>query len=96
MALHEAIDKGADEALMMDANGFISEGSGENIFIVKDNVLLTPSLNCCLNGITRRSVIQFANDEGIEVVERVKHAFPPNPHNREYLKTKAAKTGHLF
>ena len=39
MALHEALEKGADEALMMDVNGFISEGSGENIFIVKNNIL---------------------------------------------------------
>ena len=62
MALHEAIDKGADEALMMDANGFISEGSGENIFIVKDLKLLTPTKDHCLNGITRQSVIQIAKD----------------------------------
>ena len=59
MALHEAIDKGADEALMMDVNGFISEGSGENIFIVKDLKLMTPTKDHCLNGITRQSVIQI-------------------------------------
>ena len=70
MALHEAIDKGADEALMMDVNGFISEGSGENIFIVKDGVINTPTTKHCLNGITRQSVIQIARDLNYEVVEK--------------------------
>ena len=70
MALHEAIDKGADEALMMDANGFISEGSGENIFIVKDLNLMTPTKNHCLNGITRQSVIQIAKDLNYDVIEK--------------------------
>ena len=70
MALHEAIDKGADEALMMDANGFISEGSGENIFIVKGLNLMTPTKNHCLNGITRQSVIQIAKDLNYDVIEK--------------------------
>ena len=70
MALHEAIDKGADEALMMDANGFISEGSGENIFIVKDFKLMTPTKDNCLNGITRQSVIQIAKDLNYDVIEK--------------------------
>ena len=70
MALHEAIDKGADEALMMDVNGFISEGSGENIFIMKDGVIITPTTKHCLNGITRQSVIQIARDLNYEVVEK--------------------------
>ena len=70
MALHEALDKGADEALMMDANGFISEGSGENIFIVKDLKLMTPTKDHCLNGITRQSVIQIAKDLNYDVIEK--------------------------
>ena len=70
MALHEAIDKGADEALMMDVDGFISEGSGENIFIVKDEVINTPTTKHCLNGITRQSVIQIAKDLNYEVIEK--------------------------
>ena len=70
MALHEAIDKGADEALMMDANGFISEGSGENIFIVKNMKLMTPTKDHCLNGITRQSVIQIAKDLNYDVIEK--------------------------
>ena len=70
MALHEALDKGADEAIMMDKNGYISEGSGENIFIVKDNIIFTPTTEHCLNGITRQSVIQIAIDLGFEVFEK--------------------------
>ena len=70
MALHEALDKGADEAIMMDKNGHISEGSGENIFMVKDGAIFTPTTEHCLNGITRQSVIQIANDLGFEVVEK--------------------------
>ena len=70
MALHEALDKGADEALMMDANGFISEGSGENIFIVKNLTLMTPTKDHCLNGITRQSVIQIAKDLNYDVIEK--------------------------
>ena len=70
MALHEAIDKGADEALLLDKNGNISEGSGENIFIVKDNKIYTPKKDHCLNGITRQSVITIAKDEGYEVIEK--------------------------
>tara|TARA_B100001175_G_scaffold51283_1_gene40527 strand:+ start:5976 stop:6896 length:921 start_codon:yes stop_codon:yes gene_type:complete len=70
MALHEAIDNGADEAIMMDKNGFISEGSGENIFLVKNNIVFTPTIDHCLNGITRQSVIQIANDFDIEISEK--------------------------
>ena len=70
MALHEAIDNGADEAIMMDKDGFISEGSGENIFLVKNNIVFTPTIDHCLNGITRQSVIQIANDFDIEVSEK--------------------------
>ena len=69
MALHEAIDNGADEAIMMDKHGFISEGSGENIFIVKDNEILTPKTEYCLNGLTRQSIIKIAQDHKIKVSE---------------------------
>tara|TARA_B100000886_G_scaffold89698_1_gene59128 strand:- start:1756 stop:2676 length:921 start_codon:yes stop_codon:yes gene_type:complete len=70
MALHEALDNGADEAIMLDKNGHISEGSGENIFIVKDSNIYTPTTNHCLNGITRQSVIQIAKDLNIQVKEK--------------------------
>jgi len=69
MALHEALESGADEAIMMDKDGFISEGSGENIFIVKNNIISTPTTAHCLNGITRQSVIQIAKDLHFEVQE---------------------------
>ena len=70
MALHEAISKGADEALLLDKNGFISEGSGENIFLIKDNIISTPLTDHCLNGITRQSVIQIAADLGYQMIEK--------------------------
>jgi branched-chain amino acid aminotransferase len=70
MALHEAIEKGADEALLLDKNGYISEGSGENIFLVNKNIITTPKTDHCLNGITRQSVIQIARDLGFEVIEK--------------------------
>ena len=70
MALHEAIKAGADEALLMDKNGFISEGSGENIFLIKNNLITTPKTEHCLNGITRQSVIKIAQDFGYEVQEK--------------------------
>ncbi|MDC3375422.1 branched-chain amino acid transaminase [Gammaproteobacteria bacterium] len=70
MALHEAIEKGADEALLLDKNGFISEGSGENIFLVNEKTISTPKTDHCLNGITRQSVIQIAKDFGFDLIER--------------------------
>ena len=70
MALHEAIDRGADEAIMLDKNGYISEGSGENIFLVKNNVIYTPTTDHCLDGITRQSVIQMAKDCNMSVQEQ--------------------------
>jgi len=70
MALHEAISQGADEALLLDKNGFISEGSGENIFIVKNDEIFTPKTDHCLNGITRQSVMTMAKDFGINIEEK--------------------------
>ena len=70
MALKEALDTGYDEALLLDANGFVMEGSGENLFIVRDGVLHTPDLTSALDGITRRTVIQLAEEAGLKVVER--------------------------
>jgi len=70
MALHDALAKNADEAILLDKNGFISEGSGENLFIIKDSKLLTPKTDFCLNGITRQTVMQIASDLGIKVEEK--------------------------
>jgi len=70
LALNEAISGGAEEALLLDNEGYVAEGSGENIFIVRDGVLHTPELTSCLEGITRATILDFACDMGLEVRER--------------------------
>jgi len=70
MALQEAVECGYDEALLLDANGFVAEGSGENFFMVRDGVLYTPTLTSALEGITRETVMTLAKDIGLEVVEK--------------------------
>ncbi len=70
LALQEALDSGYDEALLLDAEGFVMEGSGENIFIVRDGVLYTPDLTSALDGITRRTIMQLAQEADIRVVEK--------------------------
>jgi len=65
----EAKEKGYDEALLLDYEGYCAEGPGENLFIVKDGKLLTPKLGNILPGITRKSIIEIANNEGIKVEE---------------------------
>lgn len=70
MALREAINSGCEEALLLDNEGYVAEGSGENVFMVRDGVIYTPDLTSCLDGITRRTLFQIAADEGYEVKER--------------------------
>jgi branched-chain amino acid aminotransferase len=70
MALQEALRDGYDEALLLDASGYVMEGSGENVFIVRHGVLYTPDLTSALDGITRRTIMSLARDLGIEVVEK--------------------------
>lgn len=70
LSRHAANDAGFDDAIMFDWRGQIAEGTGANIFFVKDGVLHTPTPDCFLNGITRQSVIALARKRGIEVVER--------------------------
>lgn len=70
LALQEAINHGCDEALLLDVDGYVSEGSGENFFMVKDGVLYTPELTSCLDGITRKTIMQLAKELGIEVREK--------------------------
>ena len=70
MALQEALRDGYDEALLLDASGFVMEGSGENVFIVRDGVLYTPDLTSALDGITRRTVMTLCEELGLKVVER--------------------------
>lgn len=69
LAKREAIMNGYDEALLLDADGYVSEGSGENIFIVRKGILKTTPLTSILEGITRDTIMKIAADEGIEVVE---------------------------
>jgi branched-chain amino acid aminotransferase len=70
MALQEALRDGYDEALLLDAEGYVMEGSGENIFIVRDDVIYTPDLTSALDGITRKTVMELAREMGYSVVEK--------------------------
>jgi len=70
LAKREALLDGYDEAIMLDSTGLVSEASGENIFLVRDGVIATPTLNSVLGGITRGTVIEIARDKGIPVEER--------------------------
>ncbi len=69
-ATREAREAGFDEALLLDANGFVAEGPGENIFMVKQGILYTPMPGSILPGITRASIIQIAGNMGIRVKEK--------------------------
>ena len=70
LALNEALRAGADEALLLDPEGYVAEGSGENIFVIKDGVIYTPELTSCLDGITRKTLIQLAEDKGYKIIEK--------------------------
>ena len=71
LALDEAMSKGYDEALLLDSKGNVAEGSGENIFMIKDGVLYTPTLVASLNGITRNTIMTLAKELGYDVVETI-------------------------
>ena len=71
LANMEALDDGYDEALLLDASGFVSEGAGENIFVVKGHVVYTPDLSAgALNGITRNTILHICKDLGLELVQK--------------------------
>jgi branched-chain amino acid aminotransferase len=70
LANQEVTVHGYDEALLLDTEGYVSEGAGENVFIVRNGTLYTPDLASCLDGITRNSIIEMARDQGITVVEK--------------------------
>ncbi len=71
LANMEALDDGYDEALLLDSAGFVSEGAGENVFLIKDGVVYTPDLSAgALNGITRNTVLHICKDLGIELVQK--------------------------
>ena len=70
LALQEALASGFDEALLLDHEGYVAEGSGENIFIVRNGILYTPDLTSALEGITRDTIMTIANELGIKIVEK--------------------------
>ncbi len=70
LALQEAVSAGADEALLLDPEGYVAEGSGENVFIIKNGVIYTPEVTACLNGITRNTVLTLARENGLDIVEK--------------------------
>jgi branched-chain amino acid aminotransferase len=70
MALREALDSGCEEALLLDNEGYVAEGSGENIFLVREGKLYTPELTSCLDGITRNTIFVLAEQLGLEVIEK--------------------------
>ena len=70
MALQEALSCGCDEALQLDTSGYVMEGSGENIFIVRDGVIYTPDLTSALDGITRSTLFTLAEEQGYKVIEK--------------------------
>lgn len=71
LAKSEALQNGFDEAIFLDSRGMVSEGSAENIFMIRDGVLITPPVTASvLEGIVRKSIIQIARDQGLEVIER--------------------------
>ena len=70
LALHEALHDGYDEALLLDVDGFVAEGSGENIFIIREGIMFTPELTSALDGITRRTITSFAALINVPVIEK--------------------------
>ena len=69
-ALAEALKDGYDEALLLDPEGYVAEGTGENIFVIRDDVIFTPEATSALNGITRKTIFTLAADRDLEVVEK--------------------------
>jgi branched-chain amino acid aminotransferase len=69
LAKREALKDGYDEAMLLDTDGYVAEGSGENVFIVRNGVIKTPPLTAILEGITRDTVMQLAKQKGIPLVE---------------------------
>jgi branched-chain amino acid aminotransferase len=70
LAHQEVAHDGYDEALLLDVDGYVAEGAGENLFIVKKGKLYTPDLTSCLEGITRDSIITLAGEMGIQIIEK--------------------------
>lgn len=69
LSRYEAIDNGYDEAIMLDHNGYVAEGTGENLFAIRDGTIKTPTVTNILGGITRKTAIEILRYDGLEVVE---------------------------
>jgi branched-chain amino acid aminotransferase len=69
LALQEALDSGCEEALLLDAEGYVAEGSGENFFLVRDGIIYTPELTSCLDGITRNTIFTGTAAEVLPIRE---------------------------
>ena len=70
LALQEAVNAGADEALMLDNEGYVMEGTGENVFVIRNGTIFTPDLTSALEGITRDTVVTLINELGLELIEK--------------------------
>src|SRR5688572_25491444 len=70
LAFNEVSSAGYDEALLLDSEGYVSEGSGENIFIIRDGIIYTPDLTSCLDGITRKTIFTLAEECGLVIKEK--------------------------
>lgn len=70
LALQEALDSGCEEALLLDNEGYVAEGSGENFFLIRDGIIYTPELTSCLDGITRNTIFHLAADCGYTIKEK--------------------------
>lgn len=87
LAAYEARRCGYDEALLLDVQGYVAEGSGENLFVIRDGVVKSPPITSSLPGITRQSVIKILKDEGIAFVEQL------FPRDALYIADEAFMTG---
>ncbi|MDX1433336.1 MAG: branched-chain amino acid transaminase [Gammaproteobacteria bacterium] len=70
LALQEALHSGYDEAVLLDPEGYVAEGSGENIFLVRDGIMYTPDLTSALEGVTRNTIVTLAGEQGIQLKEK--------------------------
>ncbi len=70
LANQEVTAEGYDEALLLDTDGYVSEGAGENVFLIRNGKIYTPDLASCLDGITRDAVLTMARDLGIDIIEK--------------------------
>jgi branched-chain amino acid aminotransferase len=87
LAAYEARRCGYDEALLLDVQGYVAEGSGENLFVIRDGIVKSPPITSSLPGITRQSVIKILKDEGIPFVEQL------FPRDALYIADEAFMTG---